>query len=56
MEIMKFYDWLIMLAMIIVCAFIVAWAFGEFTGKICDKTYSPEFKKTQQYKSMQCPT
>lgn len=25
------------------------------TDKICDKTYSKEFKQTEQYKGMQCP-
>lgn len=25
------------------------------TDRICNKTYSQEFKQTEQYKAMQCP-
>lgn len=39
---------------IITIAFLIA-IFIKATDKICDKTYSPEFKQTQQYKGMQCP-
>lgn len=34
----------------------VIFALVKMTDKICDKTYSVEFKQTQQFKAMQCPT
>lgn len=39
---------------IVLVSVIVVWGFMKATDGICNKTFSAEFKHTQQYRDMHC--
>lgn len=40
--------------MIIVMAILIYWILSIGSNRVCEKSYSEEFKQTQMYKDMKC--